>query len=130
MVPSNRTPMQKVKIIREKEGALRSSESEKEDLITSLPWRVLPRYALYLKKNNDKYPPGNWKLGMSIERYERGLTRHLQKYIANKYEGTMIEPEVDHLMGILFNVFGIAFEEEKKLAGRNDGKSKKRTKPI
>lgn len=103
----------KDKIVREKEGALRSDESLKEDFITSLPWLALSRYALYLKKNNDKYPPGNWKKGMSIERYERGLVRHLQKYLANKYEGAKIETEVDHLSGIIFNALGILHEEER-----------------
>ena len=42
-----------------------------------------------------------------IESYESSLLRHVQKYLANKYEGGNIEKEEDHLSAILFNAFGI-----------------------
>ncbi len=102
-----------MKIQRTTKGALRSTEEEKEDLVTSISFLAWRRFAFYLKENNDKYPPGNWKKGMSIDRYERGLMRHVLKYFANKYEGATLEPDVDHLQGIIFNAQGITHEEEK-----------------
>jgi hypothetical protein len=59
-----------------------------------------------------KYGAGNFKKGIPQESYEQSLVRHLQKYLANKYEGGDIEKEEDHLSAMLFNVFGIINEQE------------------
>jgi hypothetical protein len=61
------------------------------------------------KKN--KYGSGNFKKGIPIDNYEKSLVRHIQKYLENKYEGGTVEKDEDHLSAIVFNAFGIMYEE-------------------
>jgi hypothetical protein len=94
-------------------GAVRDSEDGKEDYIETISWTAFRRYAEYMTGKKSKYGAGNFKKGIPIESYEKSLVRHVQKYLANKYENGDFEKEEDHLSAILFNVFGIIHEEEK-----------------
>ena len=94
-------------------GAIRDSQNGKEDYIETISWTAMKRYAQYMTSKKSKYGAGNFKKGIDIESYEQSLLRHVQKYLANKYEGGTIETNEDHLSAILFNVFGIIHEEER-----------------
>jgi hypothetical protein len=69
---------------------------------------------MYMKGMESRYGRGNWKKGIPIEEYEKSLMRHLHKYIANKYEGASLEPEIDHLAAAMFNLMGLMHEQEKQ----------------
>lgn len=103
-------------------GAVRDSEEleEKEDYIETISWLALKRYSKYMTQQAKKYGKGNWIKGIPTDSYERSLMRHIQKYLSNKYNGTNIEPEVDHLSAIMFNLQGIIHNEE--IAKTNDKK--------
>ena len=92
-------------------GAVRDTDTNKEDYIETISWTAFKRYAQYMTGKKARYGAGNFKKGIPIESYEQSLVRHLQKYLANKYEGGTEEKEDDHLGAILFNVFGIMHEE-------------------
>lgn len=94
-------------------GAIRDSQVGKECYIETISWTAMKRYAQYMTAKKSKYGAGNFKKGIDIESYESSLLRHIQKYLANKYEGGNIEKEEDHLSAILFNAFGIIHEEER-----------------
>jgi len=94
-------------------GAMRDSDNDKEDYIESISWIALQRYCKYMKTQESKYGRGNWKKGIPIEEYEKSLFRHIQKYIANKYDNANLEPEIDHLSAALFNLQGLIHEIEK-----------------
>ena len=96
-----------------KSGAVRDSENDKEDYVETLAWRSLKRYAKYMTSKKSKYGRGNFKKGIDIESYERSLVRHLQKYFENKYEQGQVEKNEDHLSGMVFNIFGIMYEENR-----------------
>lgn len=108
-----------MKITKFKTGAIRDTQDGKEDYIETFSWTGLKRYAQYMTGKKAKYGAGNFKKGIPIENYEQSLLRHVQKYLANKYEGGTVEKEEDHLSAILFNVFGIIHEEER---AKNMGK--------
>ena len=95
-----------------KTGAVRDDDTKKEDYIETISWTAMKRYAQYMTSKKAKYGEGNFKKGIPIEAYEQSLVRHLQKYLANKYEGGTIEKDEDHLSAILFNTFGIIHEQE------------------
>jgi hypothetical protein len=92
-------------------GAIRDVDDSKEDYIETISWTAFKRYAQYMTDKKKKYGQGNFKKGIPIESYEQSLVRHIQKYLANKYEGGDTEKEEDHLSAVLFNVFGIMHEE-------------------
>jgi len=96
-------------------GAVRDTDEGKESYIDSVSFLALKRYALFQKNACEKrgYSKDNWRKGIPIKVYEESLMRHLQKYLSNKYEGTNIEPDVDHLGAAFFNLQGIMHEEEK-----------------
>ena len=96
-------------------GAIRDSQDGKEDWIETVPWRSLRRFAVYMTGKKKKYGEGNFKKGIDIESYERSLVRHLDKYLENKYEDGDIEKTEDHLAAMIFNIFGIMYEETKDL---------------
>lgn len=111
------------KLIREfPSGAVRDLDNNKENYIESIPWLALRRYAFYMKSKESKYGKGNFKKGIPIESYEESLMRHIQKYISNKYENGNFEKEEDHLSAILFNIFGMMFEEERDLNIENNNR--------
>lgn len=93
-------------------GAARDSEEGKEDYIETISWSALKRFAVYMTGKKKKYGEWNWKKGIPVESYERSLLRHIQKYLENKYENGSTETKEDHLSAILFNTFGIMYEED------------------
>jgi hypothetical protein len=94
-------------------GAVRGDNAEKEDYVETISWTGMKRYAIYMTGKQSKYGRGNWRKGIPIGSYEESLMRHVQKYLANKYENAGSEPEEDHLAAIIFNTLGIMNEEEK-----------------
>lgn len=94
-----------------KTGAVRDDIADKEDYVETIAWASLKRFAQYMTAKKKKYGAGNFKKGIPISSYEESLTRHIQKYFENKYEGGTAEPTEDHLSAIVFNVFGIMYEE-------------------
>lgn len=96
-------------------GAMRGTAEGKENYIRAISWLAIKRVTIYQNEAEKKggYSKGFWKKGIPIEEYEKSLMRHLQKYFANKYEGSNEEPEVDHLAAAYFNLQGIIHEEEK-----------------
>ena len=101
-----------MKITKFKTGAIRDTSDGKEDYIETISWRAFKRYAQYMTGKKKKYGSGNFKKGIPITSYEQSLVRHLQKYLANKYEGGTDEKEEDHLSAMVFNLFGIMHEEK------------------
>ena len=93
-------------------GAIRDSLEGKESYVESISWLTMKRYAQYMTKAASKYGRGNWIKGIPAESYEDSLIRHIQKYLSNKYYGTEVEPEVDHLSAALFNLQGLIHNEE------------------
>ena len=93
-------------------GAIRDLDDTKEDYIETISWTAMKRYSQYMTGKKKKYGSGNFKKGIPVESYEQSLVRHLQKYLANKYENGNDEKNEDHLSAIIFNVFGIMHEEE------------------
>lgn len=92
---------------------MRDADDAKEDYIETISWTALKRHAQYMTGKKKTYGEGNFKKGIPIESYEQSMVRHLQKYLANKYEGGTVERDEDHLAAILFNVCGIMHEESK-----------------
>lgn len=101
----------KHKITQFKTGAIRDTDTGKEDYIETISWSAFKRYARYMTGKKSKYGAGNFKKGIPIESYEKSLVRHLQKYLSNKYEGGTVEKDEDHISAIVFNAFGIMHEE-------------------
>lgn len=95
-------------------GAVRDNDEGKEDYIETISWVAFKRYAQYMTSKKARYGSGNFKKGIPIESYEQSLVRHLQKYLANKYEGGNTEKDDDHISAMVFNLFGIMHEEERK----------------
>jgi len=96
-----------------KTGAVRDDDNGKESYVETISWTALKRYAQYMTSKKAKYGQGNFKKGIPIESYEESMVRHMQKYIANKYEGGNCEKDEDHLAAIVFNALGIMHEESK-----------------
>ena len=92
-------------------GAIRDNDDTKEDYVETFSWTAQKRYAQYMTGKKARYGAGNFKKGIPIESYEQSLVRHLQKYLANKYEGGIEEKEDDHLAAMRFNIDGIMHEE-------------------
>jgi hypothetical protein len=93
-------------------GAVRDS-GDKEDYVETISYTALQRFATYMTSKKKIYGEGNWRKGIPIESYEKSLMRHLQKYLANKYDGANLEPETDHLAAAFFNLQGVMHEEER-----------------
>jgi len=102
----------KQEITKFKTGAIRDSQLGKEDYVETISWTALKRYAQYMTEKKSKYGTGNFKKGIPIESYEMSLVRHLQKYLANKYEKGQDELGEGHIEAIIFNALGILHEEE------------------
>ena len=94
-------------------GAVRDNQEGKEEYVETISWLALRRYAQYMTKMAAKYGRGNWVKGIPIENSENAAMRHLQKYLANKYQGAKLEPEVDHLSAVIFNIFTLMHEQER-----------------
>jgi len=105
-------------------GAIRDLDTTKEDYVETISWTALKKYAQYMTGKKNKYGQGNFKKGIPIDSYEQSMSRHVQKYFANKYEFGDCEPEERHIEAIIFNCFGILHEEEMKRLGKRDGVQK------
>lgn len=103
----------KKKITKFKTGAVRDKQEGKEDYVETISWSGLRRFAQYMTAKKKKYGAGNFKKGIPIESYEQSLVRHVQKYLANKYEDEDIEGGECHISAIIFNALGILHEEER-----------------
>jgi len=106
--------MKKFKVTKFKTGAIRDSLDGKEDYLETISWTAMKRFAQYMTSKKAKYGVGNFKKGIPIESYEQSLVRHLQKYLANKYEKGNVEVGEDHLAAMRFNIDGIMHEEEQQ----------------
>lgn len=104
--------MKKLKVTKFKTGAIRDTQAGKESYVETIAWTSLKRYAEYMTVKKAKYGAGNFKKGIPIESYEESLLRHIAKYLINKYEGGKLEEKEDHLSAIIFNTFGIMYEEQ------------------
>ena len=93
------------KRIKYKTGALRDIEDGKVryDL---LPVECLKRVAQHYTNGAKKYSAHNWKKGIPTERFFSSALRHLIQYRLGK-------KDEDHLSAIVFNIFGIIYNEEK-----------------
>lgn len=94
-------------------GAKRDNAEGKEDYIETTSWLAMQAYARYMTAKAKVYGSGNWRKGIPVESYEQSLMRHIQKYLANKYDGANLEPNEDHLCAALFNLQGLIHEREK-----------------
>ena len=108
----NRIPDSSDSIKTFESGAKRDSEG-KEDYVETQSFLAMKRYAEYMTNNAKTYGRGNWRKGIPIDSYEQSFMRHMHKYFANKYDNANIEPNVDHLAAMRFNLDGIMHEEEK-----------------
>lgn len=105
-------------------GAIRDVDG-KEDYVETQSFLAMKRYAEYMTAQAKKYGRGNWRKGIPIEEYEKSLMRHIHKYFANKYDNANLEPEIDHLSAIRFNLDGIIHEEEKLKLNNNQNEFKR-----
>ena len=71
-----------------------------------LPIECLKRLADHYTKGAKKYDDNNWKKGIPTDRFIESTWRHWAEYLLG-------ETEEDHLSAIVFNVFGIMFNEIK-----------------
>lgn len=97
-----------------KTGAIRDDDSKKPDFIETVSWTAFRKFGEYMTSKKSRYGQGNFKKGIPVESYEQSLVRHLQKYLENKYEDGKQEVGEDHLSAMVFNIFGIIHENERK----------------
>jgi hypothetical protein len=69
-----------------------------------LPADCIKRLAQHYENGAEKYGDNNWKLGQPSSRYIDSGLRHFFAYL----HGDRSE---DHLMAVVFNAFGIAYNE-------------------
>ena len=103
-----------------KSGAIRDDDHTKPDYIETVSWTAFRKFGEYMTSKKSKYGAGNFKKGINIESYEQSMVRHLQKYLENKYEGGIDEPNEDHLSALVFNVFGILHEQERLIKQKHE----------
>ena len=73
-----------------------------------LPIECLKRLAEHYTKGAKKYDDNNWKKGIPTDRFIESACRHWAEYLLG-------ETDEDHLSALVFNVFGIMWNEEKKM---------------
>lgn len=71
-----------------------------------LPIECLKRLAEHYTKGAKKYDDNNWKKGIPTKRFIESAWRHWGEYLLG-------ETEEDHLSALVFNVFGIMYNEIK-----------------
>jgi hypothetical protein len=88
-------------------GAVRDSNEGKPrpDLI---PAECLWRLGWLYKKGCDHYGPHNWEKGIPTESFIESAERHWLQY---KMGQTVDAGYEDHLASLVFNIFGIMFNE-------------------
>lgn len=95
-----------------KSGAVRDTNEGKirYDL---LPIECLKRLAEHYTKGAKKYDDNNWKKGIPTKRFIESTWRHWGQYLLGRvFPEDEAYIEEDHLSAIVFNVFGIMFNEE------------------
>ena len=98
-------------------GAQRDIETGKPrvaDVLEWLPLECLERTADQYIRGAKKYDKDNWKKGIPTSRYLSSAFRHLYMYLI----GDRVE---DHLAAVVFNVFGIMWNESHEMP-RSDTK--------
>jgi len=87
-------------------GAVRDTNKGKIrwDLV---PKECLKRVAIHYTEGSKKYDDNNWKKGIPTERFEESMERHMMQYLLG-------ETDEDHLSAVVFNVFGIMYNQLKK----------------
>lgn len=93
--------------------AVRDAQDSKENYPECVSWLALKRYAEYMTETAKKYWLWNWIKWIPENSYEQSMVRHMQKYFANKYNWAELEPDVDHLAAMFFNLQGLMHECEK-----------------
>ena len=85
-------------------GAVRDTNEGKIrwDLV---PKECLRRVAIHYTNGAKKYDDHNWKKGIPTSRFKESMERHMMQYLLG-------EQDEDHLAAIVFNVFGIMWNEE------------------
>jgi len=95
------------KRIKYETGALRDIEEGKVKY-NLLPPECLKRVAQHYTNGAIKYSANNWKKGVPSERFFSSALRHLMQYWLG-------EKNEDHLAAVVFNIFGIIYNEETKI---------------
>ena len=72
-----------------------------------LPMCVLMRLARHYEEGAKKYKPRNWEKGIPASSFADSALRHIVKYL----DGWNDE---DHLIAAIWNLFGLAWTEEKR----------------
>ena len=87
-------------------GAVRDTSEDKIrwDL---LPVEALKRVAIHYTNGAKKYAPNNWKRGIPTDRFIESTMRHFMQW-------RLGERDEDHLSAVVFNIFGIIYNEEKE----------------
>jgi dATP/dGTP diphosphohydrolase len=91
-------------------GAVRDTDEGKPryDLISK---HGLTRLAELMARGAKKYGERNWEKGQPVSRYFASAFRHLMQYALG-------DRSEDHIMGVVFNMFGIAHVEEENKLGK------------
>ena len=87
-------------------GSVRDMQAGKGSFFL-LPAEPMFRLAKHYENGAIKYGNNNWKLGQPSTRYMDSALRHLFSYLMGKRDE-------DHLAAVVFNVFGIMWNEECK----------------
>jgi len=87
-------------------GAVRDT-SENKIRWDLLPVEALKRVAIHYTNGAKKYAPNNWKKGIPTDRFIESAMRHFMQW-------RLGERDEDHLSAVVFNIFGIIYNEEKE----------------
>lgn len=87
-------------------GAVRDLK-EGKGRMDLVPWNVVIRLSKHYEKGAKKYEERNWEKGIPSHSFLDSAFRHLAKY-AEGYD------DEDHLISAIWNLFGIAWNEEKR----------------
>lgn len=74
-----------------------------------LPWIALMRVSKHYENGAAKYGEHQWEAGIPSKSYLSSALRHLAKYADGWHDE-------DHLSAAAFNVLGLIYNEEKKIA--------------
>ena len=97
-------------------GANRNSDNGKLDIEGFIDPLALKTYCEYMHKHRfledgTMRASDNWKKGIPVEEYTKSLLRHvLDAWLENRSYDSR-EGKIDAYCGILFNAFGLLYEE-------------------
>ncbi len=99
-------------------GATRNDDSNQYDYEGFISPIVLKKYAEYMHKHRFQADgkvrtSDNWQKGMSREVYAKSMTRHFMDFWLEHRGFESREGMNDALMGLLFNVMGYIYEENR-----------------